>query len=127
MPSAGSAASSSACEADGGRAARRRLAGRLAALGRPVRNSGAMARFVLQLCGVIAVVIAAARSYAVSREAISPLMHDGDPTRTAIEATRRLTDRPRIRLFARRLAVAIGWLAVAMYGLFLIVESQVAA
>ena len=86
-----------------------------------------MARFVLQLCGVIAVVIAAARSYAVSREAISPLIHDGDPTRTAIEATRRLTDRPRIRLFARRLAVAIGWLAVAMYGLFLIVESQVAA
>jgi len=84
-----------------------------------------MARFVLQLCGVIAVVIALGRSYVVTREAVGPLIHDGDPTRTAIEATRRVTDRPRVRLFARRLGVAIGWLAVAMYGLFLIVESQV--
>jgi hypothetical protein len=86
-----------------------------------------MARFVLQLCGVIAVVIAASRSYAATREAVGPLVHDGDPTRTAIEATRRITDRPRVRLFARRLGVAIGWLAVAMYGLFLIVESQLLA
>jgi hypothetical protein len=84
-----------------------------------------MARFVLQVCGVIAVVIALWRSYVVTREAVGPLIHDGDPTRTAIEATRRVTDRPRVRLFARRLGVAIGWLAVAMYGLFLIVESQV--
>jgi hypothetical protein len=86
-----------------------------------------MARFVLQLCGLIAVVIAASRSYAATREAVGPLVHDGDPTRTAIEATRRITDRPRVRLFARRLGVAIGWLAVAMYGLFLIVESQLLA
>ena len=84
-----------------------------------------MARFVLQLCGVIAVAIALWRSYVATREAVGPLIHDGDPTRTAIEATRRVTDRPRVRLFARRLGVAIGWLAVAMYGLFLIVESQV--
>ena len=84
-----------------------------------------MARFVLQACGVIAVVIALWRGYVVTREAVGPLIHDGDPTRTAIEATRRVTDRPRVRLFARRLGVAIGWLAVAMYGLFLIVESQV--
>ena len=60
----------------------------------------------------------------MTREAVGPLIHDGDPTRTAIEATRRVTDLPRVRLFARRLSVAIGWLAVAMYGLFLIVESQ---
>ncbi|HEY7936230.1 MAG TPA: hypothetical protein VID26_03785 [Candidatus Limnocylindrales bacterium] len=86
-----------------------------------------MAHFVLQLCGTTAVAIAAWRSYVVTREAVGPLVHDGDPTRTAIEATRRITDRPRVRLFARRLAVAIGWLAVAMYGLFLIVESQVPA
>jgi hypothetical protein len=86
-----------------------------------------MAHFVLQLCGLIAVVIAASRSYAATREAVGPLVHDGDPTRTAIEATRRITDRPRVRLFARRLGVAIGWLAVAMYGLFLIVESQLLA
>ena len=124
MPSAGSGGSSSASAADTGAQRAGRLAGRLAAFGRPVRNSAAMARLVLQLCGVIAVVIAAARSYAVTREAVSPLVHDGDPTRSAIEATRRMTDRPRFRLFARRLAVAIGWLTVAMYGLFLIVESQ---
>ena len=86
-----------------------------------------MARFLLQLCGVIAVVIAGSRSYAVTRQAVGPLVHDGDPTRTAIEATRRVTDRPRVRLFARRLVVAIGWLTVAMYGLFLIIESQAAA
>ena len=86
-----------------------------------------MAHIVLQVCGEIAVVIAAWRSYVATREAVGPLVHDGDPTRTAIEATRRITDRPRVRLFARRLAVAIGWLAVAMYGLFLIVESQVPA
>jgi hypothetical protein len=86
-----------------------------------------MAHFVLQLCGVIAVVIAASRSYVATREAVGPLVHDGDPTRTAIEATRRITDRPRVRLFARRLVVAVGWLAVAMYGLFLIVESQVSS
>jgi hypothetical protein len=86
-----------------------------------------MARFVLQLCGLIAVVIAASRSYAVTREAVGPFVHEGDPTRTALEATRRMTDRPRVRLFARRLVVAMGWLGVAMYGLFLIVESQAAA
>lgn len=84
-----------------------------------------MARFLLQLCGVIAVVIAGMRSYSATREAVGPLVHDGDPTRTALEATRRITDRPRVRLFARRLGVALGWLAVAMYGLFLIAESQV--
>jgi hypothetical protein len=83
-----------------------------------------MTSIVLQVCGVIAVVIAASRSYAATREAVGPFVHDGDPTRSAIEATRRITDRPRVRLFARRLAVAIGWLAVAMYGLFLIVASQ---
>jgi hypothetical protein len=86
-----------------------------------------MARFVLQLCGVIAIVIAASRSYAATRQAVGPFVHEGDPTRTALEATRRITDRPRVRLFARRLVVAIGWLAVVIYGLFLIVESQVAS
>jgi hypothetical protein len=86
-----------------------------------------MVRFVLQLCGVIAIVIAASRSYAATRQAVGPFVHEGDPTRTALEATRRITDRPRVRLFARRLVVAIGWLAVVMYGLFLIVESQVAS
>ncbi len=84
-----------------------------------------MARFLLELCGLVAAVIAASRSYVATREAVAPFVHEGDPTRTAIEATRRISDRPRVRLFIRRLVLAIGWLAVAMYGLFLIVESQV--
>ncbi len=83
-----------------------------------------MIRFMIQSCGLIAVVIAVSRSYAVTREAVGPFVHDGDPTRSAIEATRRIIDRPRVRLLARRVAVALGWLAVAMYGLFLIVEGQ---
>jgi len=97
----------------------------MAVAGWAVPNFVSMARFLLQLCGVIALVIAGSRSYAATRQAVGPLVHDGDPTRTAIEATRRITDRPRVRLFARRLALALGWLVVAMYGLFLIAESQV--
>ena len=57
--------------------------------------------------------------YAVAREAISPLVHAGEPTRTAIEATRPLLARPRVRLFVRRLTTSIGWIAIALYGLFL--------
>jgi hypothetical protein len=84
-----------------------------------------MAHVLLLLCGVVAVVIGASRGYAATRQAIAPLVHEGDPTRTAIEATRRVIDRPRVRLFARRVVVAIAWLAVAMYGLFMIAAGQV--
>jgi hypothetical protein len=90
-----------------------------------VPNSATMARFVLQLCGVIALVVGATRSYAATRAAVAPLIHEGDPTRTAIEATRRVIDRPRVRLFARRVVLAVAWLAISMYGLFLIVAGQV--
>jgi hypothetical protein len=84
-----------------------------------------MAHVLLLLCGVFAVVIGASRSYVATRQAVAPLVHEGDPTRTAIEATRRVIDRPRVRLFARRVVVAIAWLAVAMYGLFMIAAAQV--
>ena len=85
-----------------------------------------MTRFLLLGCGLAAVGIGSWRGYRATRAAVAPLVHDGDPTRTAIEATRRVIDRPRVRLFARRLAVALGWLAVAMYGLFLVTAAQVA-
>ena len=52
------------------------------------------------------------------------MAHDGDPTRTEIEAARPLVERPRVRLFARRAAVSLGWLAVAFYGLYLVVCGQ---
>jgi len=84
-----------------------------------------MAHFLLLVCGVTAVLIGASRSYVATRQAVAPLVHEGDPTRTAIEATRRVIDRPRVRLFARRVLVAVAWLAVAMYGLFMIAAAGV--
>lgn len=80
--------------------------------------------FVLEVCGGMAVVIGGWRSYAVGREALAPLVHDGDPTRTEIESARPFPMRPRIRLFARRLVVSLGWLVVAFYGLYLVVAGQ---
>ncbi len=78
---------------------------------------------LLVLCGLTATAIGSWRSYALAREALAPLVHDGDPTRTAIEATRPLPARPRVRRFAGRVAMSVGWLAIAMYGLFLIANA----
>ena len=75
---------------------------------------------VLIVCGAVAAFVGTWRGYMVAREAIAPLVHEGDPTRTAIEATRPLLARTRVRLFARRVGVAVGWLAIAAYGLFLL-------
>lgn len=83
-----------------------------------------MVGVLLEVCGVMAVVIGGWRSYAVARQALAPLLHDGDPTRTAIEATRPFPLRPRVRLFARRLAISLLWLGVGLYGLFLVVRGQ---
>jgi hypothetical protein len=80
--------------------------------------------FVLEVCGGMALVIGGWRSYVVAREALAPLAHDGDPTRTEIEAARPFPMRPRVRLFAKRVAVSLGWLAVAFYGLYLVVHGQ---
>lgn len=74
---------------------------------------------LLVSCGVLGAVLGAWRGYAVAREAISPLIHTGEPTRTALEATRPFLARPRVRLFVRRLTTSIGWIAIALYGLFL--------
>ncbi|HKG57020.1 MAG TPA: hypothetical protein VKA85_07220 [Candidatus Limnocylindrales bacterium] len=81
---------------------------------------------VVTLCGLVALVLGTWRSYAVAREALGPLAHDGDPTRTAIEAARPLHARFRIRLFLRRVTIAVGWLLVALYGLFLVSAASVA-
>jgi hypothetical protein len=78
-----------------------------------------MIGLLLVSCGALGAVLGAWRGYAVAREAISPLIHAGEPTRTAIEATRPLLARPRVRLFVRRLTISIGWIAIALYGLFL--------
>ena len=48
-----------------------------------------------------------------------PLVREGDPTRTLIDASRPVHARTRVRLMARNVVLAIAWLTVAMYGLFL--------
>ena len=78
---------------------------------------------VLVACGSIALVVGTWRGYLVAREALGPIVHDeGEPTRRAIDATRPPLARMRVRTFARRTAVAMGWLIVATYGLALFVE-----
>ena len=79
---------------------------------------------VLEICGATAALIGGWRSYAMAREALAPLVHDGDPTRSAIEASRPFPMRPRVRLFARRVILSVGWLFVAFYGLYLVVSAQ---
>ena len=75
---------------------------------------------VLISTGLFLVAAGGLRSYGLVREAIGPLVHDGDPTRTAIEASRPILERPRIRLFVKRVAFSLMWLAIAMYGLYLL-------
>jgi hypothetical protein len=75
---------------------------------------------VLMIVGAAVIGLAAWRSYLAVRLAIGPLVHDGEPTRTLIESSRPVYERTRVRSFARGLTLSIGWLIVALYGLFLI-------
>ena len=60
------------------------------------------------------------RGYAAARAAILRLVGEGDPTRTLVEAsTRPVHGRSRVRVMARHVVMALSWLMVAMYGLFL--------
>ena len=61
--------------------------------------------FVLITSGVFLAAAGGWRSYVMAREAIGPLP---------------VIERPRVRLFARRVFLAVGWLVVAMYGLYLL-------
>jgi hypothetical protein len=83
-----------------------------------MRHYGPMGSLIL-LCGVIAALAGTWRGYENARIALAPLIHDGDPTRTAIEANQPFLARPRVRRVAGSLGLSIGWLAVAMYGLYL--------
>jgi hypothetical protein len=81
---------------------------------------------VLVACGLTAAAIGSWRGYAAARSALAPLVHEGDATRTAVEAGRPVLARVRVRLFARRVASAVGWLFVAFYGLFMVSAGSVA-
>ena len=74
---------------------------------------------LLTACGIVAAVIGSWRSYAVVRSALGPIVHEGEPTRTAVETAWPVQRRPRVRLFVRRVVTSIAWLAIAMYGLYL--------
>jgi hypothetical protein len=81
-------------------------------------------QLLLETCGIVAVVIGGWRSYAMAREALGPVAHQGDPTRTALEAGQPILERTRVRLFLRRVGISLAWLLVAGYGLYLVAVGQ---
>jgi hypothetical protein len=78
-----------------------------------------MAALVLILSGTYALGWGLVRGYVSARAAVVPMLGDGEPTRHVIEASRPVYERARVRAAMRHAAVAMVWLAVAMYGLFL--------
>lgn len=83
-----------------------------------VRHCRPMGSIVV-VCGLIVLAIGGWRGYTLAREALGPFVHEGEPTRTAIEAVRPVHARFRVRLFVRRVISAVGWIVVALYGVFL--------
>ena len=84
-----------------------------------MRNLAAMLAAVLVVSGVFAIAYGSWRGYVAARTALAPLVREGDPTRTLVEAGRPLHARTRVRIAVRQVAVAVGWLTVALYGLYL--------
>jgi hypothetical protein len=78
-----------------------------------------MVGVVLLAAGLISFVDALLRGYGAARSALQPLAREGDPTRTLIETTRPIHARMRVRVAARHAALSLGWIVIAMYGLFL--------
>jgi hypothetical protein len=74
---------------------------------------------VLILSGTFALGWGVVRGYLCARAALLPLTGEGEPTRGLIEASRPVYARTRIRTAARQAALAVVWLAVALYGLYL--------
>jgi hypothetical protein len=74
---------------------------------------------VLVMSGLFAMAYGSWRGYVAARSALVPLLREGDPTRTLIETARPIHARARVRLAVRHVLFALGWLAVAMYGMYL--------
>jgi hypothetical protein len=75
---------------------------------------------VLVLSGLFAVACGTWRGYVAARSALAPVVREGDPTRSLIEAAQPFHARSRVRLAVRHVLLAIGWLCVSMYGLYLL-------
>ncbi len=78
-----------------------------------------MTGVVLVGAGVFLAFWGAWRGYGAARAALAPLVRDGDPTRSLVDATRPVHARVRVRLVARHVVIAVAWLGVAMYGMYL--------
>jgi len=78
-----------------------------------------MMSVLLMSCGLVLAGVGTWSGYRNARDALAPAAHQGDPTRIAIDAARPLHERSAVRHFARSVVTAIGWLVLAMYGLFL--------
>ncbi len=75
---------------------------------------------VLMTCGLVLTGVGTWSGYSNARDALSSAPNEGDPTRSAIEAARPPYARAAVRRFARSVLLAIGWLVLALYGLFLV-------
>jgi hypothetical protein len=75
---------------------------------------------LLVTCGLVLAGAGTWSGYRNAREAVVPFVREGDPTRRAIDAARPLHEREATRRFARGVLAAIGWLVLAMYGLYLV-------
>ncbi|HEX5826128.1 MAG TPA: hypothetical protein VFY23_01290 [Candidatus Limnocylindrales bacterium] len=78
-----------------------------------------MLSVVLVASGLIVTVYGTWRGYVAARGAMLPLVQQGDPTRSLVEATRPVHERSRVRMVARQVLLAVGWLSVALYGMYL--------
>ena len=74
---------------------------------------------ILLVSGLFATVYGTWRGYLAARAALMPLVREGEPTRTLIDAGRPLHARTRVRFAARRVVVAVLWLSIALYGMYL--------
>ena len=79
------------------------------------------------MSGAFAMVYGSWRGYVSAKAALAPLVTEGDPTRTLIEAHRPIHARSRVRLAIRHVVVAVGWLTVALYGMYLATAGMAAA
>jgi hypothetical protein len=75
---------------------------------------------LLVTCGFVLTGVGSWSGYRNARDAATPAVHDGDPTRLAIDAARPLLARPAVRRHVRSLVVSLSWLALALYGIFLV-------
>jgi hypothetical protein len=84
-----------------------------------------MLAFVLVGAGVVATASGTWYGYAAARSALVPFLRDGDPTRALVEAAKPVHERARVRVAARSILAALVWIAVAMYGLYLVTAGMV--